>query len=59
MASASSTQGAPTLAVEPFFKVQASSVPQPTFNYIAALEWIRGKENLSLVGPAGTASRTF
>ena len=36
------------------FKVQASSVPQPTFNYVAALEWIRGKENLCLVGPAGT-----
>ncbi len=36
------------------FKVQASSVPQPTFNYIAELEWIRGKENLCLVGPAGT-----
>ena len=36
------------------FKVQASSVLQPTFNYIAALEWIRGKENLCLVGPAGT-----
>ena len=36
------------------FKVQASSVPQATFNYIAGLEWIRGKENLCLVGPAGT-----
>lgn len=36
------------------FKVQASSVPQPTYNYIAALEWIRAKENLCLVGPAGT-----
>ena len=36
------------------FKVQASSVPQPTFNYIAGLEWIRAKENLCLVGPAGT-----
>ena len=36
------------------FKVQASSVPQATFNYIAGLEWIRAKENLCLVGPAGT-----
>ncbi len=36
------------------FKVQASSVPQPTFSYVATLEWIRGKENLCLVGPAGT-----
>src|SRR6266540_375141 len=34
------------------FKVQASSVPQATFNYIAGLEWIRAKENLCLVGPA-------
>jgi len=29
-------------------------VPQATFNYIAGLEWIRAKENLCLVGPAGT-----
>ncbi len=36
------------------FKVQASSVPQPTFDYLASLEWIRAKENLCLVGPAGT-----
>jgi hypothetical protein len=28
-------------------------VPQATFNYIAGLEWIRAKENLCLVGPAG------
>src|SRR5207245_1877676 len=27
------------------FKVQASSVPQATFNYIAGLEWIRANEN--------------
>ena len=36
------------------FKVQASAVPQPTFNYLAGLEWIRAKENLCVVGPAGT-----
>ena len=36
------------------FKVQASSVAQPTFDYLAGLEWIRAKENLCLVGPAGT-----
>ncbi len=36
------------------FKVQASSVPPATFNYIAGLEWIRARENLCLVGPAGT-----
>jgi DNA replication protein DnaC len=36
------------------FKVQASSVPQASFDYLAGLEWIRAKENLCLVGPAGT-----
>jgi DNA replication protein DnaC len=36
------------------FKVQISSVPQATFDYLVSLEWIRAKENLILVGPAGT-----
>jgi IstB-like ATP binding protein len=36
------------------FKVQASSVPQATFDYLASLEWVRAAENLCLVGPAGT-----
>jgi DNA replication protein DnaC len=36
------------------FDVAASSVPRATFNYLASLEWIRAKENLCLVGPAGT-----
>jgi DNA replication protein DnaC len=36
------------------FKVQLSSVPQATFDYLASLEWIRAHENLCLVGPAGT-----
>ncbi len=36
------------------FDVAASSVPRPTFDYLASLEWIRAKENLCLVGPAGT-----
>jgi len=36
------------------FKVQESAVPQVTFEYLASLEWIRAKENLVLVGPAGT-----
>ena len=36
------------------FKVQLSSVPQPTFSYLSSLEWIRAHENLCLVGPAGT-----
>jgi DNA replication protein DnaC len=36
------------------FKVTASSVPQPTFDHLAALDWIRAANNLCLVGPAGT-----
>ena len=36
------------------FKVTASSVAQPTFDYLASLEWIRAAENLLLVGPPGT-----
>ena len=36
------------------FDVAASSVPQATFDYLASLEWIAAKENLCLVGPAGT-----
>ncbi|MEV4415692.1 ATP-binding protein [Catellatospora sp. NPDC049609] len=36
------------------FKVQASSIPQATFDYLSAGEWIAKAENLCLVGPAGT-----
>ncbi len=36
------------------FDVSASSVKQQTFDYLSSLEWIRAKENLCLVGPAGT-----
>jgi DNA replication protein DnaC len=36
------------------FDVAASSVKPATFDYLASLEWIRAKENLCLVGPAGT-----
>ncbi len=36
------------------FKVQASSIPQASFDYLTSLEWIRAAENLCLVGPAGT-----
>ncbi len=32
----------------------ACSIPGPTLDYLAALEWIAAKENLCLVGPAGT-----
>ncbi len=35
------------------FDVDASSVKRSTFDYVGGLEWIRAKENLCLVGPAG------
>jgi DNA replication protein DnaC len=36
------------------FDVAASSVKAATFDYLSGLEWVRAKENLCLVGPAGT-----
>ena len=36
------------------FAVAESSVPRATFDDLASLEWIRPKENLVLLGPAGT-----
>jgi DNA replication protein DnaC len=36
------------------FDVAASSIPKATFDYLASLEWIRGKENCCFIGPAGT-----
>ena len=36
------------------FDVAQSSIPRATFNYLASLEWISARENLCLVGPAGT-----
>jgi len=36
------------------FRVAESSVPRATFDYLAGLEWIRARENVVLVGPAGT-----
>jgi len=36
------------------FDVAASSVKTATFDYLASLEWIAARENLCLVGPAGT-----
>src|SRR6202012_3577066 len=32
----------------------ASSIPGPTLDYLASLEWIAAPENHCLVGPAGT-----
>jgi DNA replication protein DnaC len=46
--------GFPVLKSLEAFKVTESSIPRPTFEYIASLEWVRAKENLLLIGPAGT-----
>jgi hypothetical protein len=36
------------------FDAAASSMPMATFNYVASQEWIRAREHLLPVGPAGT-----
>jgi len=36
------------------FQVAVSSVPPATVDYLASLEWLRARENLCLIGPAGT-----
>ena len=36
------------------FDVAVSSVKPATFDYLASLEWITARENVCLVGPAGT-----
>ena len=46
--------GFPVLETLEAFKVADSSIPRPTFEYLASLEWVRAKENLLLIGPPGT-----
>ena len=36
------------------FDLAASSIPAPTWAYLTSLEWVAAKENLALIGPAGT-----
>ena len=36
------------------FQIAVSSIPEGTVNYVASLEWLRARENLCLIGPAGT-----
>ncbi|GAB4078471.1 IS21-like element helper ATPase IstB [Nostocoides australiense] len=36
------------------FDLAASSIPAPTWAYLTSLEWVRAKENVALIGPAGT-----
>ena len=46
--------GFPVLKTLEAFKVADSSIPRPTFDYLASLEWVNAKENLLLIGPPGT-----
>ncbi len=36
------------------FDLSASSIPAPTWSYLTSLEWIQARENVTLIGPAGT-----
>ena len=44
----------PTTKTLAEFDLAASSIPEPTWHYLTGLEWLRARENLCLVGPAGT-----
>ena len=44
----------PTLKTIGGFDLGASSIPAQTWSYLCSLEWINAKENITLIGPAGT-----
>jgi len=44
----------PVLKTIEEFDLSTSSIPAPTWAYLTSLEWIAAKENLALIGPAGT-----
>jgi DNA replication protein DnaC len=46
--------GFPVLKTLDAFNVAESSIPRPTFDYLASLEWVHARENVLLVGPSGT-----
>jgi DNA replication protein DnaC len=46
--------GFPTTKTLEGFHVPVSSIPQTTFDHLATLEWINAKDNVCLIGPAGT-----
>jgi DNA replication protein DnaC len=46
--------GFPVVKTIEEFDLTASSIPAPTWAYLTSLEWIAAKENLALIGPAGT-----
>ena len=44
----------PTVKTTAGFDLAASSIPAPTWSYLCSLEWVTAKENITLIGPAGT-----
>ena len=44
----------PVLKTIDEFDLAASSIPAPTWAYLTSLEWVRARENVALIGPAGT-----
>jgi len=44
----------PTVKTIAEFDLPASSIAPQTWSYLTSLEWIGAKENLTLIGPAGT-----
>jgi len=44
----------PTTKTVEGFDLGASSIPAQTWSYLCSLEWVDAKENLTLIGPAGT-----
>jgi DNA replication protein DnaC len=46
--------GFPVVKTFDGFQLAVSTVPEATIQYIASLEWLVARENLCLIGPAGT-----
>jgi DNA replication protein DnaC len=46
--------GFPVVKTLEDFDVATATLPRPTFDYLASLEWVRAGENCLLVGPPGT-----
>jgi DNA replication protein DnaC len=44
----------PTIKTMEQLDLAASSIPIQTWAYLTSLEWIRARENLTMIGPAGT-----
>ncbi len=46
----------PTIKTVAGFDLSASSIAPQTWAYLTSLEWIRARENVTLLGPAGTGT---